>query len=391
MMGAMKGIGWIWLFCAFLCPLTLAFQGLFPLVSRGRWSSTTGLQVYHEDLHAAVQRKEYEMKKFNKQHESGMDPYRVAISYASDDVGTLRLAKALRRVYDDPDNPANPESENAKKPKTYRDQLLGDFNMADASLRRPAICVDIKRKSLSRPGKTFCRFDDAALVAEAMVNLGVDVVFINVDYAAYGGDISELRAAVKAVRNASKRAAVVMKDIVIDEIQLGIAKDSGADGVLLIASVLGPVLGDFLDLATTIGLETIVECHTPNEVQRALELCAQTILVSNYDRVNQKYYPQQALQLSSMFPGSSSPIITLAGGGIETTDAMNRHLAAGYDAVVVGKGCMGNKMAPQFIKAARERLLLPAEMAHWGDEDTGFDEYGNIKEDTRDNDDDELL
>ena len=98
-------------------------------------------------------------------------------------------------------------------------------------MRRASFVVDIKRKSLSRPGETFCRFDNAAIVAEAMVRLGSDVVFVNVDYKAYGGDITELKSAVQAVRKASKTAAVVMKDIVVDEIQLGLAKEAGADYV----------------------------------------------------------------------------------------------------------------------------------------------------------------
>ena len=102
----------------------------------------------------------------------------------------------------------------------------------------------------------------------------------------------------QAVRKVSNTAAVVMKDIVVDEIQLGLAKDAGADGILLISSVLGPALPNFLDLATTIGLETIVECHTRNEVQAALDALAQNILVSNYDRVRQRYYPDQGTYLN---------------------------------------------------------------------------------------------
>ena len=165
-----------------------------------------------------------------------------------------------------------------------------------------------------------------------------DVVFVNTDFMAYGGDILELKSAVRAVRRISKTAAVVMKDIVVDEIQLGLAKEAQADGIILIASVLGPALDNFLNLATTIGLEVIVECHTRNEVQRSLDALACNIMVSNYDRVAQKYYPKQAIQLAGMFPGSGGPIISLACGGIEDTDQMKRHLAVGYDGVVVGKG-----------------------------------------------------
>ncbi len=238
--------------------------------------------------------------------------------------------------------------------------------------------MDIKRKSLSRPGETFARYDDASMVAEAMVGLGADVVFVNVDYASYGGDMSELRSAVKAVRRMSKTAAVVMKDIIVDEIQLGLAKDAGADGVVLISSVLGPALPNFLDLATTIGLETIVECHTRNEVQAALDALAQNIMVSNYDRLQQRYYPDQAYKLAGMFPGSGGPIICIAGGGLDDTEEMKRLLAVGYDAVVVGKACMGSARAPEFIRAVRDRTLLPAEFSQWGLEHVEFDMDGNV-------------
>ncbi len=259
-----------------------------------------------------------------------------------------------------------------------REQKLLEYGMKDAVMRRGSFIVDIKRKSLSRPGETFARYDDASMVAEAMVGLGADVVFVNVDYGAYGGDMAELRAAVKAVRRTSKTAAVVMKDIIVDEIQMGLAKDAGADGVVLIASVLGPALTNFLDLATTIGLETIVECHTRNEVQAALDALAQNIMVSNYDRLQQRYYPDQAYKLAGMFPGSGGPIICLAGGNLDNTEEMKRLLAVGYDGIVVGKAAMGSARAPEFIRAVRDRTLLPAEFSQWGLEDVEFDMDGNV-------------
>ena len=329
-----------------------------------------------EDIYSAVHRKEYEMKAVKAQHSSITDPIQMAMGYAQESVGSMKLAKALRRVYEDPTNSANPDAEGQSEENMKRKSKLDEFGMGEMSMRRASFIVDIKRKSLSRPGETFCKFDSPALVAEAMVRLGADVVFVNVDYRAYGGDISELKSAVQAVRKASKTAAVVMKDIVVDEIQLGLAKEAGADGILLIASVLGPSLDNFLDLATSIGLETIVECHTRNEVQRALDALAPNVMVSNYDRVQQQYHPQQAIKLAGMFPGSGGPIITIAGGNIENPEQMKRHLAVGYDAVVVGKAVMGSTKAPEFIRVVRDRTLLPAELSQWGLEDVEFDMDG---------------
>lgn len=344
-----------------------------------------------EDLFAAVHRKEYEMKAVKAQHQSLSDPVRMAMSYAQESESPMRLARALRRVYDDLENPANPNATTQSPETQERAKKLQDIGMAEMGMRRGSFIVDIKRKSLSSTDASFCSFDDAGMVAEAMVRLGADAVFVNVDYPSYGGDLTELKSAVRAVRKVSKTAAVVLKDIVVDEIQLGLAKDAGADGILLIASVLGPALDNFLNLATAMGLETIVECHTRNEVQRALDALAPNILVSNYDRIAQEYHPQQAIKLAGMFPGSGGPIICLAGGGIENTNQMKKHLAVGYDGVVVGKAVMGSPKAPEFIRAVRDRTLLPAEYSQWGFDDVEFDMDGNVmqgpkKETLTDND-----
>lgn len=306
-----------------------------------------------EDIYSAIHRKEYEMKKFNAQHTSTTDPVRMAMSYAQETASPMRLARALRRVHE----------EDAPGP---------------VGMRRASFIVDIKRKSLSRPGDVFCNFDDAGMVAEAMVRLGADAVIVNTDFAAYGGDITELKSAVKAVRRVSKTAAVIMKDIVVDEIQLGMAKEAGADGIILQSCVLGPALDSFLDLATFMGLETIVECHTRAEVERALEVnVAPTIMINNNDRISGENFPDQAIQLAGLFPGSGGPIITLCGGGIESVDDMKRHLVAGFDGVVVGKAVMGSPLAPEFIRAVRDRTLLPAEIAHWA-KDAEFDIDGYL-------------
>lgn len=368
--------------CAASSVESLAFVSPVEKTSSNRGNHHGALHSFRnaqEDLFAAVHRKEYEMKSVKAQHQSLSDPVRMAMSYAQESESPMRLARALRRVYDDPENPANPNATPQSEKEKERAKKLQDIGMAEMGMRRGSFIVDIKRKSLSSSGgASFCSFDDAGMVAEAMVRLGADAVFVNVDYQSYGGDLTELKSAVRAVRKVSKTAAVVMKDIVVDEIQLGLAKDSGADGIVLIASVLGPALDNFLNLATAMGLETIVECHTRNEVQRALDALAPNILVSNYDRIGQEYHPQQAIKLAGMFPGSGGPIICLAGGGIETTDQMKKHLAVGYDGVVVGKAVMGSPKAPEFIRAVRDRTLLPAEFSQWGLDDVEFDMDGNV-------------
>lgn len=326
-----------------------------------------------EDIYAAIHRKEYEMKQVKAQHTSTTDPVRMAMGYAQETVSPMRLARALRRVQEQPQSPSQ------DKATTERQQQLSDLGMTDVGLRRASFVADIKRQSrLTHPEcASFCRFDDAGQVAQALVRLGADAVFINVDYTSYGGDLPELSAAVRAVRKVSETAAVVMKDIVVDEIQLGLAKHAGADGILLQSCVLGGALPNFLDLATVMGLETIVECHTQLEVEQALELMAPNILVNNYDRIGQKLHPDQALRLAGLFPGSGGPIVCLATGDLVDAAALRRHLKAGYDGVVVGRAIMGSPAAPELIAAVRDCTLLPAELSQWEMEDADFDMEGN--------------
>ena len=339
------------------------------------------------------------MKRLNAQHQSLSDPVRMAMSYCQDGIERKRLAAALRRVYDDPDNIANPNARRQQRrtmDELEREEQMASAGVAESTMRRGSFIVDIKRKSeLSYPGEQFARFDDAGSVAEAMIRLGADVVFVNVDYHSYGGDMTELKSAVRAVRAVNDVAAVVMKDVVVDEIQLGLAKEAGADGIVLCATVLGPALDNFLNLATIIGLETIVECHTYNEVRVALDSLAQNIMVTNRDRITGALVYDQAIKLAGLFPGSGGPIITIAGGGITNTDQMKKLLAVGYDGVVVGKTVMGSARAPEFIRAVRDRTLLPAEFSQWGLDEYEFDMDGNVmpprKEGLSSSDDDDVF
>lgn len=101
-------------------------------------------------------------------------------------------------------------------------------------------------------------------------------------------------------------------------------------------------------------------------------------MVSNRDRITGELIPDQAVKLAGLFPGSGGPIITIAGGGVENTDQMKKLLAVGYDGVVVGKTVMGSSRAPEFIRAVRDRTLLPAEFSQWGLDDLEFDVDGNV-------------
>ncbi|MDI6718174.1 MAG: indole-3-glycerol-phosphate synthase [Methanomicrobiales archaeon] len=94
----------------------------------------------------------------------------------------------------------------------------------------------------------------------------------------FRGDPEHLRRARTAVP-----LPVLRKDFVIDERQLRETAAMQADAVLLIAGLLGDRLPRFADLAFRLGLEPLVEVHTEEEAERALETDAALIGINNRD------------------------------------------------------------------------------------------------------------
>jgi indole-3-glycerol phosphate synthase len=92
---------------------------------------------------------------------------------------------------------------------------------------------------------------------------------------------------------------VLRKDFIIDERQLRETKVLGADAVLLIAAVLGNRLGTFVQEARRLGIETLVETHTPEEVRMAHAAGAEIIGINNRDLRTMKTNLATTLELSA--------------------------------------------------------------------------------------------
>ncbi len=76
-------------------------------------------------------------------------------------------------------------------------------------------------------------------------------------------------------------------------IQIAQAIEKGASGVLLITAVVGNDLETLLNSCTIMGVEALVEVHTPNELEFALAQGATLFLVNNWDRLSGKLFPDQ--------------------------------------------------------------------------------------------------
>jgi indole-3-glycerol phosphate synthase len=109
-------------------------------------------------------------------------------------------------------------------------------------------------------------------IAETMINSGAIAISVLTQPYEFHGSIAHI----SNIRH-QINAPILMKDIVVSEVQVSIARKIGADSILLIKSVFDNNLAEgdmekYLDYANRIGLGAIIEVHTQLEFAESMKL-----------------------------------------------------------------------------------------------------------------------
>jgi indole-3-glycerol phosphate synthase len=132
--------------------------------------------------------------------------------------------------------------------------------------RQPALIAEVKKAS---PSKGVIRPDfDPVVIAKAYESAGATCLSVLTDEKFFQGSFDYLR----AIR-AEVKLPLLCKEFIIHPYQMCLARVCGADAVLLIAAVLdNKDLQYFIKIAATLGLATLIEVHTLEELDRVLAL-----------------------------------------------------------------------------------------------------------------------
>ncbi|MEP7201509.1 MAG: indole-3-glycerol phosphate synthase TrpC [Ilumatobacteraceae bacterium] len=191
-----------------------------------------------------------------------------------------------------------------------------------------AVIAEIKRRSPSK-GDLFANLDPAS-VAQSYERGGASCLSVLTDEPHFGGSISDLQAARDACG-----LPVLRKDFTVSERDVLDARIMGADCVLLIAASLDrSELLKFHELATSIGLDVLVEIHDEAELDLALAVKASIIGVNQRDLVSFRVDHERALRMAALIP---SDVIRVAESGVRDRADAQSLRDAGYDAVLVGE------------------------------------------------------
>ena len=190
------------------------------------------------------------------------------------------------------------------------------------------VVAEVKRSSPSK-GELSAIGDPAAL-AEQYENAGASVISVLTEERRFKGSLADLT----AVR-ARVSIPILRKDFMVDEYQFFEARAHGADMVLLIVAALAKSqLRDFYDLATEMGMAALIEVHTADELERAMEITPRIIGVNSR---NLKTLEVNPVAFSELIPQIPNEVIRVAESGISGRADVEFAQSHGADAILVGE------------------------------------------------------
>ena len=128
---------------------------------------------------------------------------------------------------------------------------------------------------------------------------------------------------------------VLCKDFILDKYQIYHAKYLYADAVLLIVRMLSDDnLNKFIDTARLIGIDTLVETHTVEEVKRAVAAGAEIIGVNNRDLATFDVSLDRCIELAEYIPDDK---IKVAESGIFNRTDIDYLRRAGFNNFLIGE------------------------------------------------------
>ncbi|WP_110932501.1 indole-3-glycerol phosphate synthase TrpC [Paenibacillus bouchesdurhonensis] len=204
--------------------------------------------------------------------------------------------------------------------------------LTEGRKRKLGLIAEVKKAS---PSKGLIRPDFHPVeIARSYEAAGADCISVLTDVAYFQGSGDYLQAIREAVQ-----LPLLRKDFIIDERQIYEARLLGADAVLLIAAILDDTqLRDYLQVAASLGLDSLVEVHDQTELDRVLSLgTAKLIGINNRNLKTFETTLQVTADLAKQIPDD---VTLISESGIQTPGDIQFLADCGAKGVLIGETFM---------------------------------------------------
>lgn len=215
------------------------------------------------------------------------------------------------------------------------------------ALQKPfSIIAEIKRAS---PAKgVLATIPDPVSLALQYQQAGASAISVLTDELFFNGSLQDLQKVSQALQETD--CAILRKEFIIDELQIAQAAQYGADAVLLIMGVTEDKTHELIDYAHYLGLEVLLEVHTEDELEAALDTQAKIIGVNNRNLHTLAVDLETSFQLIEYIPRH---IVKVSESGIHDAQTSEALFAAGFDALLVGEALVKAKNPQTLLKQLR--------------------------------------
>jgi indole-3-glycerol phosphate synthase len=215
-----------------------------------------------------------------------------------------------------------------------------DFRDFKLALQQPdeklAVIAEIKKASPS--AGVIAESFEPVEIAKSYERSGANAISVLTDAKFFQGNLEYLRNVRSAVS-----LPLLRKDFVWDRTQLAESAANGADAILLIVAALTQdQLVRLLKDTKEYRLDALVEVHTVDELQRALEAGAGIVGINNRNLATFDVDLAVTEELCRSVPDE---VILVSESGIKTPRGVARIKACGVDAVLVGEALMRGEIS----------------------------------------------
>ena len=221
-----------------------------------------------------------------------------------------------------------------------------DFRDFRSALHRDdeklAVIAEIKKASPS--AGVIAKSFEPVEIAKNYERAGANAISVLTDSKFFQGSLEHLR----NVRDAVS-LPLLRKDFIWDRAQIAESAANGADAILLIVAALTQdQLVRLLKGAKEYRLDSLVEVHSVDELQRALEAGAEIVGINNRDLTTFDVDLTVTEKLCREVPDD---VILVSESGIKTPQDIARMKACGVDAVLVGEALMRGEVSIEQLRA----------------------------------------
>lgn len=211
------------------------------------------------------------------------------------------------------------------------------------ALQKKAVIAEIKRRSPS--AGNINEIKNPHELAKEYEGAGADVISVLTDHYFFGGSAEDLKLVAKTVS-----IPILRKDFIVHPKQIYESVSLGASGVLLMVSVLGDSLKEYLDLCHEIGMGAIVEVHNENELTIALKAKASCIGINHRDLKTFHMHMNRSFELRPKIPDS---ILVVGESGVRSSADGLQLLHHGMNAILIGEALVRSTKRKQFITSLK--------------------------------------